>query len=305
VLLAVALAGGTCGPALTGALTSQLATVVPERHIGRAFGLDSLTYTLASLAGPTIAALLVTGTTPTAGMLALSTIALCAAATLALLPSQAALASEHPPNLLATARVIGRDRVLGVTVWTAAVAQIGLGTLPVVAVTIAQQHHPALAGVLLSGIAAGAVAGSLLWTWRPARGHRVALAGIGGLIGTGAPLAVAAVIAAIAVPIEPVAIGCLFALSGLATGYGSAAVFVIRHELSPPGTRSQVFTLASGIKITGAAAGTAIAGLVATTPLTLQLALAAAPPLLAGAAGLLIVRTRSTPPPDRRHRPSI
>ena len=60
LVLVVLLAGGTCGPALTGGLTSQLAALVPERSLPRAFGLDSLSYNVSGIAGPAVAGLCAT-----------------------------------------------------------------------------------------------------------------------------------------------------------------------------------------------------------------------------------------------------
>ena len=48
-MIAVLLIGGSCGPALTGALTSRLASLVPEPSLPRAFGLDSLGYNIAGI----------------------------------------------------------------------------------------------------------------------------------------------------------------------------------------------------------------------------------------------------------------
>src|SRR4051812_11482348 len=56
VVLVVLLAGGCCGPALTGALTSQLGGLVREDVLPRAFGIDSLTYNLSGIAGPALVA---------------------------------------------------------------------------------------------------------------------------------------------------------------------------------------------------------------------------------------------------------
>ncbi|HEX5905825.1 MAG TPA: MFS transporter [Propionibacteriaceae bacterium] len=57
LVVAVLLLGGCCGPSLTGGLTSQLSTLVPESSLPRAFGADSLTYNLSGIAGPAVAAI--------------------------------------------------------------------------------------------------------------------------------------------------------------------------------------------------------------------------------------------------------
>ena len=53
------------------------------------------------------------------------------------------------------------------------------------------------------------------------------------------------------------------ALSGLCTGPSTAAMLLLRKQQSPSTVRSQVFTVASGLRVTASAAGAAIAGLAA------------------------------------------
>jgi hypothetical protein len=50
--VAVLLLGGCCGPSLTAGLTSQLPTLAAESSLPRAFGADSLTYSVSGIAGP-------------------------------------------------------------------------------------------------------------------------------------------------------------------------------------------------------------------------------------------------------------
>src|SRR5690242_17380050 len=59
--LLVALAAGLFSPAVTGGWTAQLPRVVTGRELDRGSGLDALTYTAASLAGPALAAAVAAG----------------------------------------------------------------------------------------------------------------------------------------------------------------------------------------------------------------------------------------------------
>jgi MFS family permease len=187
--------------------------------------------------------------------------------------------------VLAGMRVLAHNRVLAVVTATTSLAQLGAGALPVVVAVIATRAgSPAQAGLLLTTLTAGSLLGSLLWTWRPAapdHGPRTVFAG---LVGTGLPLAVAAFAPSTAW------IGVLFAVSGVANGPLFGALLMTRQRFAPEHTRSQVFTLGAGLKITAAAAGSALAGLAAALPSAAQLLFVAACPVLAGAGGAIMLR---------------
>jgi len=92
VVLAVLVAGGCCGPALTGGLTSQLSALVPGERLPRAFGLDSLTYNSAGIIGSAVAAVLVAATAAALAAAALAAGAVTGAVLIAVLPIRA----QHP-----------------------------------------------------------------------------------------------------------------------------------------------------------------------------------------------------------------
>lgn len=114
VVVLMLLAGGCCGPALTGALTSQLPGLVPGERLPRAFGVDSLTYNGAGIVAPAAGAVIAAATSPAGATYALAaSAALGAALTAALpVPTRYQRPEAGMGDLLAGARVLVRDRVL-------------------------------------------------------------------------------------------------------------------------------------------------------------------------------------------------
>ncbi len=267
--------------------TSQLASLVPAASLPRAFGLDSLSYDVSGVVGPAVAGAFASVATPAVATLALAASAGGGAAVLAASPialrSRDDVAGERPP-LRAGAVVVLRDRVLGAVTLASGLGQLGPGALPVVAAVVAGRLHASSAsGWLMTAIAVGGLLGSLLWTWRPVAARRAPIVVMAALIGVGLPLGLAA--AASSIP----ALAALFALSGLALGPFTGALFTARQDHAPERLRAQVFTLGAGIKTTAAAAGAALAGTIAHTPTSTQLLLVAASPILAGLLGSLLL----------------
>jgi len=290
-VLALLLLGGCCGSALTGVLSSQLPRLVGPARLPRAFGVDALTYNVAGILGPAAAALLASRVSPSGGALALSGGAAIGAGILAVLPlcpGRAGAERALRSDLLAGIGAIGRDRVLATATAATCAAQIGAGSLPVVAVVLAEHRYgPAWAGGLLTAVAAGGLLGSLAWTWRPAppsRAHRVVLLG---LVAMGLPLAAAAGTSSL------VLVVALFALSGLCQGPVFGALLLTREHHAPQQLRGQVFSVGAGAKVTATAAGAALAGAASGLPVGTQLVLAGAWPVLAGGVGLAVLGLRS------------
>jgi hypothetical protein len=82
--------------------------------------------------------------------------------------------------------------------------------------------------------------------------------------------------------------------SGAGQGPQLTGLLAIRHRESPAAIRGQVFTTAASLKIGGLAAGTALAGVLASRSVTLCL-LAAAGTQLAAAAAYLALRANTAP----------
>jgi MFS family permease len=293
LVLAVLVAGGCCGPALTGGLTSQLSGVVNNDFLPRAFGIDSLTYNVSGIAGPALVAVISGFASPAASLVALGAVAATGGAVIAGLPlAGRARSAEHQytrPRAADALRLLVRDRVLGSVTAATTVGHAGLGALPVVVVVLADRAHVASAsGWLLTAFAIGALLGSVSWILRPASPRQAPAIVMASLMLTAAPLVVAAGSPALGVT------AALFVVSGFFGGPLAGALFTTRQDHAPDAVRAQVFTLGAGLKITAAAVGVATAGALAHTPTATQLLLSAACPLLAGALGAVALRVRHT-----------
>ncbi|AZM47375.1 MFS transporter [Streptomyces sp. WAC 06738] len=155
-------------------------------------------------------------------------------------------------ELLGGLRVLWEIPALrGITAATS-LAFVGIGGLAPAAVLLADERgYPGGGGVLLTVLAAGALAGALGAARRGAGVSDVRLAAVC-LVGTGAALLGAA--ASAPYPLCVV----LFCLAGLCDGPLLAATLRIRADHAPPAVRTQVFTLGAGLKTTAASAGAAL-----------------------------------------------
>jgi predicted MFS family arabinose efflux permease len=191
---------------------------------------------------------------------------------------------------------IVRGRPLRAVTAATALAQLGIGALPLVAALLALRTHTAAgAGLLLAAFAAGGLVGSLGFArWPVGRGHpeRVVLLTMPAVA---VPLAL--------VPLAPTAPAmlALFAVAGVWVGPQASAVFAVRDRDAPPDARTQVFTVGAGVKLSAGAVGAALAAQVAPAgPYPLILVVAGAQ-VLAATAGAALLRRR--PGHDRAPEP--
>ncbi|WP_052385003.1 MFS transporter [Streptomyces sp. NRRL F-2890] len=272
---AIAVAGGSCGPVVAGGLSSLVAGLAPAgRDRTRAYGLDATVYNAASVAAPAAVGVLTALTGPARAMLALAVSAATAALLTAALPRPPAPA--RPPSRAGvtaamTAGTTALWRVPQLRAVTAAtsLAFLGVGGLTTTTVLLAEERaFPGGGSLLMTVFALGALAGALA-TARlrrpvpPARLVTVALAGTGVALG------------AAALAPSPVLCLPLYAFAGLCDGPLLSATLRIRADHAPDDLRAQVFTLGAGLKITAAACGAALVGLLAALPAALLLMWAA------------------------------
>lgn len=262
------LAAGCCAPLLIGGLTSLLGELAGDR-LDRAFGLDATTYAVAGIAGPALAAVIAATVGAIWAMLALVGLAGIAAALAGTLPLRAGSGRRWRWADSLGLSVIVRDRELGAVTAGSVLKEIGMGALPVAAALLASRaHDTAYTGLVLSVMAAGGLAGSLITTafpvrWPPLTVTRLCLAGATAvfLLLTATPYGWPALV--------------LLVVAGVLGSVLVVAVFAARDRAAPPEARTQVFTLGAGLKVTGAAAGAAAAGLAAPAgPLVLLLGVA-------------------------------
>jgi hypothetical protein len=278
------LAAGMFGPAITGGLASLVRLLNPEDRLPRAFGLDSLTWNIAGMVGPAVAAT-VAVTLPRESGYLMAGLAAAAAVPLLTLRLSGGVARDDraAPSLLGGLRSIAGDRPLALVTAASSLAQLGLGAL---AVAVPLRAHafgaPVWAGWWFAALAAGALLGSLGWTVRPAAADHAGRVVMIALAVFGVGLLIAALVA------DPLLIGAAMFIAGVANGPQFGALQVVRDRGASDQDRAGVFTLAAGIKVAAAAIGTALAGQFAGLPAGTLLLAAAAAPLVAGAVGFAL-----------------
>ncbi|MFF8267072.1 MFS transporter [Streptomyces sp. NPDC016562] len=275
LVFAVAVLGGTCGPMVTGGLSSLVTGLVPAGPgRDRAYGWDASTYNAAAVTAPAVVSLIAATVSagPAMGALAVSgALAAALAATLAYEDRGAAGPRSGPrAGVGAGLAALWRVRELRAITSATTLAFVGIGSLTTTSVLLAAGlDSPGAGGVLMTAFAVGALAGSLtlgrMTSVEPGRLVRWALTG------TGVALTAAAFTPSLALT------AALFAVAGVCDGPLLTATLRIRAEFAPAGVRTQVFTLGAGLKMTAASAGAALVGLAAAAPAGL---------LLTGIAGL-------------------
>ena len=270
VVLLLAAIGGSVGPLIQGGLSSLVGTIVPSPLLHQAYAMDVVTYNVSAILAPAIVAAIAGWINPLTSMLLLAALMLLAAMNVLRLTIQqpadrAVIAVPSPGDGF---RAIARVVPLRTTVVATSVAAASGGIMPIAATMLADTTYSVNAGVLLSTMAAGALAGSLLYASHP--------------FGIDRPHVMTPIVTFItAIPIglltlvtqTPIALA-LFALSGALGGPMGTAQFAVRDRFSPPNVRTQVFTLSTSLKTTFSALGAALAGVLSGASATTLLAIA-------------------------------
>ncbi|MCJ0875690.1 MFS transporter [Streptomyces sp. AP-93] len=264
VVLAVAVLGGSCGPMVTGGLSSLVAGLVPDGPArDRAYGWDASTYNAAAVTAPAAVSLVAAfgSAGPAMALLAASgALAAVLAATLSYADPDPGPAHGAPrAGLGAGLAALWRIRELRAVTSATTLAFVGIGALTTTAVLLATTlGSPRGGGVLMTAFALGALTGSLtlgrITSVPPGRLARWAMAATG--------LALTAAAFTPSLPLTAVA----FAAAGVCDGPLLTATLRIRSEYAPARARTQVFTLGAGLKVTAASTGAALVGLAADAP---------------------------------------
>lgn len=187
------------------------------------------------------------------------------------------------------AAIVRSRPLLAVTAATA-VAAYGAGIVAPVAVVLGvAAGRPAGGGLLVTALGVGALCGSLLVARFPVRPapHLVAVACLAGVGAAFAGLA-GAVAGGVPWPVLVV----VFGVAGVLDGPLLSSVLQVRSREAPPGTRTQVFTLGAGIKLSAASVGAATFTVFAGAPPPVLVGVLAASHLLAAAVGAALLRAR-------------
>ncbi len=265
-VVGVAVVAGLLNPAIAGGWTAQLPAVAGSA-LPQASRLDAMTFTAAALAGPGLAGLL----GGSAGLVVAVGLVAAAIPVAWFLPKRTPKKSRLKDGF----RVLVRNAPLRRATVASTISCMGIGMVTVCYPLLGAAHlrGPADGALLLTVLAVASLLANAVFAkkplpWAPDRTvwlSTLLLAASCLLAAGGHGVVVAAV------------------LAGFAEGPQLTALFAIRHREAPEHVRAQVFTTAASVKITGLAAGAALAGPLAAWSLPACLLTAAAVQLAAAA----------------------
>jgi MFS family permease len=247
---------GAASPFFLGGLSSFVTDGFADER--RAYAADALSYNVGGVAGPGLAAIVVSLGAAGAGPFILAAASLLGAIAVLGVRMTPRPRSGHGAlaAIAAGSRHLLTHRPLAAVTLSGTLAQLGAGALPICAVALELQRSgtPERGAWIVTAFAIGSLIGSLVATGRPPRRWRTETVMLVGFAGTGLLTVIAA--ADLGLPWTLAAI----ALSGVCTGPSTAAMLLLRKQQSPATVRSQVFTVGSGLRATAAAVGAAVAG---------------------------------------------
>ena len=277
-VLAVAAVTGLAAPAVAGGWTSRLPGTVSATVLPRANSLDALTYSAAGLAGPAIAAAAAWAAGPWSA-LAAAVLLIGAAVPFAwgraagsgTAPTSGAAPPPTPPRLAAAptdgllAGIRRRQLARATVATTLSLTASGMVAVCWPLLGAELLGAPERGTLLLSVAALSAVAANALLARRPS-----ALAPDTLLWVCGAALCAVPILAACARALPPgsatvaaLVLGLGAVITGAAEGPQLTALFAVRHRDAPAPLRARVFAIGAGLKVSGMAAGAALAGALA------------------------------------------
>ncbi|MGW4548051.1 MFS transporter [Streptomyces violaceorubidus] len=296
VTVLIAVVTGLLGPALSGGWTSQLPRVVHDERLLRANAFDSMTFSVASLAGPALAGGMAEALGSSTAMMLSATLimlALPAAWMLPARPDRARGSAQTTPlmsDLAAGVRTIIGKPALARATLTSVVACIAQGMLTACVPLLGERTlgGAGRGAMLLSCTAVSALVANAVLSRFPRSLAPDTIIWASALV--------QAVALALAVWGQPVVLVVAAGIVGVGEGPQLAALFAIRHREAPERLRGQIFTTGASLKITGFALGAAVAGPIAVWSLPGTLALAASVAALAALAFFTIPSTTALQP---------
>lgn len=294
--LVLALAAGFLMPSISGGWSSRLKTFIADEQMTRASAIDATTFNIAGLAGPALAGL-IAGLFGAHWSVAVLVFLLLSALPMAWsLPKHTnhadANGTKFVHDLLAGFKIIVNNRRLFRITLLSVISYLGIGMLWVVCPLIGLRlfGNAGFGGVMMSVLSVGALAATAAYAKWPTKHSPDTVAFVTTLV-----LAAAMLLLAVAGNVFVVLLAILVA--GIADGPQLAAVFAVRHREAPERYRSQVFTTGASLKITAAAIGAAMAGILAGNSLQWTIVAAGAIQLVAAMSFFCrspeVVRSRS------------
>jgi MFS family permease len=255
---------GLLNPAIAGGWTAQLPAVAGPKLL-KAGRLDAMTFTAAALAGPGLAGLL----GGPAG-LGVAVVLVAAAVPVAwTLPGKTE--PKNRTHLKDGFTVLVRNAPLRRATLASTISCAGIGMVTVCYPLLGAAHlrGPADGALLLTVLAIASLLANAVFAKHPLPWAPDRTVWLSTLV-----LAASAALAAAAN--GPALLVVAAAVAGFGEGPQLTALFAIRHREAPEHVRAQVFTTAASVKITGLAAGAALAGPLVTWSLPACLSAAAA-----------------------------
>ncbi|MCS0605414.1 MFS transporter [Streptomyces sp. LP11] len=278
LVVPVAVLTGLFGPALSGGWTARLPHVVTDaRRLPRANALDAATFAAASLTGPALAGGAAQLRGAPAAVVAAALLVGCAVPLAWRMPGGTPTAGRRDTrkasslldDLTAGLRTVVRNRRLAEATLTSVLCCAAQGMLTACLPVLGERLlGGAGRAVLLTSCTAGAaLAANAVLARFPRALAPDTIVRAGALLQSGA--------AALAALGRPVALVAALVVAGIGEGPQLTALFAIRHREAPERLRGQVFTTGASLKITGFAAGAALAGPLAPRSLPLAVGVSA------------------------------
>jgi MFS family permease len=256
LLVSLAALQGATIPPISASMRALWSQLVPEETLESAFAFDAIQLELVFVIGPLIAAGLATAISPAAGLLLCAGFYATAATGFATAPAARAAAApdEHAERTRAGAL---RSPGMRTLVLAGAITAISFGGLEVALPAFAEaEGSRGAVGPLITVWALGSVIGGLWYggrSWSVPVEKRflvlMALLALGS-----APLPFAPSIGVM---------GLLLVLTGLALAPLATTEYALVDRLAPPGTATEAYSWQIVANVTGAAAGSLVAGLLA------------------------------------------
>lgn len=256
LIVVLLLIAGLATPVYMGGMSSFVTSAIPDAR--RAYAQDSLSYTVASISGPSIVGIAVGLGGARSAMLAMAVLAL-----IGVVGSFGLAMQARPAPTVGVLRTVVagvshlvRHRPIAIVTSAGTLSQVAGGAAGVAAISLSMERlgTATAAAWILTAYAVGGLVGAAAvaarrWTRRPPAWTMGAA-----YIATGTALLVAAPDFGLVVAIAA------FAVAGVFTAPANAAMFLLRDQESPAAVRSQVFTIGAGLRSAAAAIGAVLAG---------------------------------------------
>jgi MFS family permease len=270
--VAFALCVGFFMPAISGGWSSRLKSFVADEQMARASAIDATTFNIAGLIGPGAAGLIAASLGAywaVAILVGLLVLALPMAWSLPKHSARLEHTTSFAHDVVCGLQIILTNKALFRITLVSVISYAGIGMLWVIYPLIGKEllGKAGYGGLLASALSVSALVATMVYAKWPTKYSPDVIAFTSTLV---LALAMGILLFAHTAWIAFVAM----LIAGIADGPQLAAIFAVRHREAPERLRSQVFTTGASLKITAAAIGTMLAGVLAASSLKWTIAVA-------------------------------